>query len=104
MLECVLLSCFVAKFCRISLFEFADLLIRHDVVNAINLDGGGSSQLIMDGTLASYPSDHWYGDGESSLRMLTMLDQHCIFIRSSGVQHLLAPFPFLSTSPIPKYW
>ena len=42
-----------------NLYEFADLLIKHGVVNAINLDGGGSSQLVEDGLLVSYPSDHW---------------------------------------------
>ena len=39
--------------------EFADLLVRHGVVNAINLDGGGSSTLLEDGVLVNYPSDHW---------------------------------------------
>lgn len=36
----------------------ADLLIKHDVVNAINLDGGGSSAMAMDGVLINYPSDN----------------------------------------------
>ena len=35
------------------------MLIKHGVVNAINLDGGGSSQLVMGDTLVSYPSDSW---------------------------------------------
>lgn len=42
-----------------NLIEFADLLIRHGVVNAINLDGGGSNTLLKDGVLMNYPSDHW---------------------------------------------
>lgn len=42
-----------------SLYEFADLLVRRGVVNAINLDGGGSSTFIKDQVLINYPSDHW---------------------------------------------
>ena len=44
---------------RATLHDFADLLIAHGVVNAINMDGGGSNTLIMDGVLVNYPSDHW---------------------------------------------
>ena len=44
---------------RANLVEFADLLIRHGVVNAVNLDGGGSSTLLEDNVLINYPSDHW---------------------------------------------
>lgn len=43
----------------VNLWQFADLLIAHGVVNAINLDGGGSSTLVYNGTLVNYPSDHW---------------------------------------------
>ncbi|ELW72149.1 N-acetylglucosamine-1-phosphodiester alpha-N-acetylglucosaminidase [Tupaia chinensis] len=32
--------------------------LKQDVVNAINLDGGGSATFVLNGTLASYPSDH----------------------------------------------
>uniref|UniRef100_A0A8D2JIQ5 N-acetylglucosamine-1-phosphodiester alpha-N-acetylglucosaminidase n=1 Tax=Varanus komodoensis TaxID=61221 RepID=A0A8D2JIQ5_VARKO len=42
----------------LSLWEMADFLQQHGVVNAINLDGGGSATLVLNGTLASYPSDH----------------------------------------------
>ncbi|XP_061455976.1 N-acetylglucosamine-1-phosphodiester alpha-N-acetylglucosaminidase isoform X2 [Rhineura floridana] len=42
----------------LSLWEVADFLKEQDVVNAINLDGGGSATLVLNGTLASYPSDH----------------------------------------------
>ncbi|MBZ3879562.1 N-acetylglucosamine-1-phosphodiester alpha-N-acetylglucosaminidase [Sciurus carolinensis] len=42
----------------VSLWEMAEFLLRHDVVNAINLDGGGSATFVLNGTLASYPSDH----------------------------------------------
>lgn len=44
---------------RMSLWELADFLQRNGVVNAINLDGGGSSTFVANGSLASYPSDHW---------------------------------------------
>lgn len=47
-----------------TLHEFANLLIEHDVVNAINMDGGGSNTLIMDGVLINYPSDHCPGQPE----------------------------------------
>lgn len=43
----------------INLWEMAEFLLRQDVVNAINLDGGGSATFVRNGTLASYPSDHW---------------------------------------------
>ena len=43
-----------------NLHDFADLLIQHGVVNAINLDGGGSSTLVHENVLVNYPSDHWY--------------------------------------------
>ena len=43
-----------------NLYEFADLLIAHGLVNAINLDGGGSSTLVHNEVLINYPSDHWY--------------------------------------------
>ena len=42
-----------------NLHEFADLLLRRGVVNAINLDGGGSSTFINNQVLINYPSDHW---------------------------------------------
>ncbi|XP_075710308.1 N-acetylglucosamine-1-phosphodiester alpha-N-acetylglucosaminidase isoform X2 [Rhinoderma darwinii] len=41
-----------------NLWEVADFLKNQGVVNAINLDGGGSATLVINGTLASYPSDH----------------------------------------------
>ena len=44
---------------RVNLYEFADLLIRRGVVNAINLDGGGSNTFVEEGLLLNYPSDHW---------------------------------------------
>uniref|UniRef100_A0A7N6B0A9 EGF-like domain-containing protein n=1 Tax=Anabas testudineus TaxID=64144 RepID=A0A7N6B0A9_ANATE len=41
-----------------NLWELADFLKKNGVINAINLDGGGSSTYVIDGSLASYPSDH----------------------------------------------
>lgn len=32
------------------------------MVNAINLDGGGSATLVLNGSLANYPSDHCVDD------------------------------------------
>jgi hypothetical protein len=43
--------------CRMNLYEFAELLISLGVVNAINLDGGGSATMVVNGTLINYPSD-----------------------------------------------
>lgn len=42
-----------------SLWEVADFLKGQGVINAINLDGGGSSTYVANGSLASYPSDRW---------------------------------------------
>ncbi|KAM4701419.1 N-acetylglucosamine-1-phosphodiester alpha-N-acetylglucosaminidase [Discoglossus pictus] len=41
----------------LNLFEMANFLKDHGVINAINLDGGGSATLVMNGTLIGYPSD-----------------------------------------------
>ncbi|XP_056237454.1 N-acetylglucosamine-1-phosphodiester alpha-N-acetylglucosaminidase [Seriola aureovittata] len=46
-----------------SLWETAEFLKKYGVINAINLDGGGSSTYVIDGSLASYPSDHCVPDG-----------------------------------------
>ncbi|XP_078108154.1 N-acetylglucosamine-1-phosphodiester alpha-N-acetylglucosaminidase isoform X2 [Sander vitreus] len=45
-----------------NLWEVAKLLKSYGVINAINLDGGGSSTYVTDGSLASYPSDHCVPD------------------------------------------
>ncbi|KAM9584273.1 LOW QUALITY PROTEIN: N-acetylglucosamine-1-phosphodiester alpha-N-acetylglucosaminidase [Trichechus inunguis] len=42
----------------VNLWEMAEFLLQQGVVNAINLDGGGSATFVLNGTLASYPSDH----------------------------------------------
>ncbi|XP_027694855.1 N-acetylglucosamine-1-phosphodiester alpha-N-acetylglucosaminidase [Vombatus ursinus] len=46
----------------INLWEMAKFLKEHGVVNAINLDGGGSATFVVNGTLANYPSDHCKDD------------------------------------------
>ncbi|KAF5905705.1 N-acetylglucosamine-1-phosphodiester alpha-N-acetylglucosaminidase-like [Clarias magur] len=40
-----------------NLRQVAELLKKHGVINAINLDGGGSSTFVLNGTLANFPSD-----------------------------------------------
>ncbi|XP_076808629.1 N-acetylglucosamine-1-phosphodiester alpha-N-acetylglucosaminidase-like isoform X2 [Clavelina lepadiformis] len=46
----------------VNLAAFAKYLIdEFHLVNAINLDGGGSATLVLNGSLASYPSDHCKG-------------------------------------------
>ncbi|CAM9500518.1 unnamed protein product [Bubo scandiacus] len=42
----------------VNLWEMAEFLKEQGVINAINLDGGGSATLVLNGTLASYPSEH----------------------------------------------
>ncbi|XP_038664912.1 N-acetylglucosamine-1-phosphodiester alpha-N-acetylglucosaminidase isoform X2 [Scyliorhinus canicula] len=46
----------------LSLWEVAGFLKDHGVINAINLDGGGSATLALNESLASYPSDHCSSD------------------------------------------
>ncbi|XP_069113869.1 N-acetylglucosamine-1-phosphodiester alpha-N-acetylglucosaminidase-like isoform X2 [Argopecten irradians] len=41
----------------VSLEEFARLLLTYDIVDAINLDGGGSSTYVVNGTVVNFPSD-----------------------------------------------
>lgn len=58
-----------------NLYEFADLLIEHGVINAVNLDGGGSSTFIHNEILVNYPSDHWY-----DYKLQTSIFSHSISI------------------------
>ncbi|KAM7091140.1 N-acetylglucosamine-1-phosphodiester alpha-N-acetylglucosaminidase isoform 1-T2 [Ciconia maguari] len=46
----------------VNLWEMAEFLKQQGIINAINLDGGGSATLVLNGTLASYPSEHCYFD------------------------------------------
>nr|XP_021385373.1 N-acetylglucosamine-1-phosphodiester alpha-N-acetylglucosaminidase [Lonchura striata domestica] len=47
----------------VNLWEMAEFLKQQGVINAINLDGGGSATLVLNGTLANYPSEHCSFDG-----------------------------------------
>ncbi|VDI40590.1 N-acetylglucosamine-1-phosphodiester alpha-N-acetylglucosaminidase [Mytilus galloprovincialis] len=42
-----------------TLYEFADVLLDYGFVQAINLDGGGSTTLTINGTLVNHPTDKW---------------------------------------------
>lgn len=44
---------------RIDLYSFASLLLKLGLVNAINLDGGGSATMVVNNILVNYPSDEW---------------------------------------------
>ncbi|KAK3085444.1 hypothetical protein FSP39_003398, partial [Pinctada imbricata] len=46
----------------ITLKEFVDILLDFGFVNAINLDGGGSSTYVVNGTVVNYPSDQCKDD------------------------------------------
>ncbi|NXL93347.1 NAGPA acetylglucosaminidase, partial [Alectura lathami] len=46
----------------LNLWEMAEFLKEQGIINAINLDGGGSATLVLNGSLASYPSDHCLSD------------------------------------------
>lgn len=47
-------------FYRANLYEAADIMKDLGAINAINLDGGGSSTLVINNTLVNHPSDSWY--------------------------------------------
>ncbi len=40
-----------------SLPEFADLLLKLGAWEALNLDGGGSTTMMLEGQIVNYPSD-----------------------------------------------
>ena len=44
---------------RIDLYNFANLLLKLGLVNAINLDGGGSATMVVNNTVINYPLDEW---------------------------------------------
>ncbi|PAA70453.1 hypothetical protein BOX15_Mlig027534g1 [Macrostomum lignano] len=52
----------------INLFDLADLLIDLGVYNAVNLDGGGSSTLVANGTVVGSPSDRCPDSADSPHR------------------------------------
>lgn len=54
---------FCAFFCfRIDLNGFADLLVTLGLINAVNLDGGGSATAVVNGSVVNYPSDTRSGE------------------------------------------
>ncbi|XP_034534267.1 N-acetylglucosamine-1-phosphodiester alpha-N-acetylglucosaminidase [Notolabrus celidotus] len=61
-----------------NLWELAETLKQYGIINAINLDGGGSSTFVVGGNLASYPSDHCIPDGRwrCARRVSTVLCVH----------------------------
>lgn len=48
-----------------NLYDFADLLVNIGLVNAINLDGGGSATVAEHNVIVNYPSDTWLVDNSS---------------------------------------
>ncbi|XP_064009233.1 N-acetylglucosamine-1-phosphodiester alpha-N-acetylglucosaminidase isoform X2 [Pogoniulus pusillus] len=78
----------------VNLWEMADFLRQQGIVNAINLDGGGSATLVLNGTLASYPSEHCPSDSmwRCPRRISTVLCVHqppCQPSNCSGHGHCL---------------
>eukprot|EP00066_Takifugu_rubripes_P027902 XP_011617168.1 PREDICTED: N-acetylglucosamine-1-phosphodiester alpha-N-acetylglucosaminidase [Takifugu rubripes] len=61
-----------------NLWEVADFLKKNGVINAINLDGGGSSTFVVGGSLSSYPSDQCKPDSRwrCARRVSTILCVH----------------------------
>ncbi|KAM3614525.1 uncharacterized protein V6R79_015768 [Siganus canaliculatus] len=61
-----------------NLWEVADFLKNSGVINAVNLDGGGSSSFVMNGALVSYPPDQCKSDSRwrCARRVSTVLCVH----------------------------
>ena len=62
----------------VSLTEFADLLLEFGAIEAINLDGGGSTAMVVEGKLVNQPSD---ATGERAVS-----DAMLIFEKAAGRQ------------------
>ena len=78
-----------------NLHEFADLLVRRGVVNAINLDGGGSSTFVKDQILINYPTDHWYVEREREReRWLSMCELFVFLFAVLVLQRIGVRGPF----------
>ena len=39
--------------------EFVNVLLDFGFVNVVNLDDGGSTTFVVNGTLVNYPTDKW---------------------------------------------
>ena len=70
---------------------------KFGAVNAINLDGGGSSTLVINNTLVNYPSDWWYD---------IIRNYHVSVLQYKGIQTLkIVFFFFFFLNPFPnKPW
>ena len=53
------IAMYIYVYFRANLKEAAEILKGLGAINAINLDGGGSSTMVVNNTLISYPSDFW---------------------------------------------
>lgn len=60
-----------------NLRQVAKFLKEQGIINAINLDGGGSATYILNGSLASYPSDHWCVHALTYLGRLSQTIAYC---------------------------
>lgn len=60
-----------------NLRQVAKFLKEQGVINAINLDGGGSATYILNGSLASYPSDHWCVHALTYLECISQTIAYC---------------------------
>ncbi|XP_041843799.1 N-acetylglucosamine-1-phosphodiester alpha-N-acetylglucosaminidase isoform X2 [Melanotaenia boesemani] len=72
-----------------TLWQMAEFLKKYGVINAINLDGGGSSTYVINGSLASYPSDHCKPDdrwrcGRNVSSILCIHERRCQPANCSG--------------------
>ncbi|XP_033755064.1 N-acetylglucosamine-1-phosphodiester alpha-N-acetylglucosaminidase-like [Pecten maximus] len=73
----------------VSLEDFAHLLLTYDIVDAINLDGGGSSTYVINGTVVNYPSDRCADDsrfhcGREVSTILCVHEVECVPADCSG--------------------
>ena len=60
------------------------------MVNAINLDGGGSSTFVKDQNVINYPSDHWYVN--IVLQSPEVLQSFAVMTRSIDVKEKFLQF------------
>jgi N-acetylglucosamine-1-phosphodiester alpha-N-acetylglucosaminidase len=56
-----------------NLHDFARLLVKLGLVNAINMDGGGSATMVENGTLISYPTDHCHNPSFRCMREVSTI-------------------------------
>lgn len=65
-----------------SLNAFADLLVTLGLVNAVNLDGGGSATAVLNGSVINYPSDTRCGEKPAVclVNASALLSIHCTYV------------------------